>query len=98
VTEEATAFTGRDASFWIASEALWDDPVMDEAHRRWGRESIAGLSPFVRHGRYVNDVAESGEVDLVRSIYGDAKYERLVTLKRKWDPDNVFRLNQNVRP
>jgi hypothetical protein len=34
----------------------------------------------------------------VRSVYGDAKYERLVTLKRTWDPTNVFRLNQNVRP
>ena len=35
---------------------------------------------------------------MVRSIYGDAKYERLVELKRAWDPDNVFRLNQNIRP
>ena len=49
------------------------------------------------HARYVNDVVEVGE-DVVRSIYGDAKYERLVALKRAWDPDNVFRLNQNVRP
>ena len=45
----------------------------------------------------MNDVVESGE-DVVRAIYGDAKYERLVALKREWDPENVFRLNQNVRP
>ena len=44
----------------------------------------------------MNDVAETG--DVARAIYGDAKYERLVALKRAWDPDNVFRLNQNVRP
>jgi FAD/FMN-containing dehydrogenase len=36
--------------------------------------------------------------DVARTIYGDAKYERLVALKREWDPDNVFRLNQNIRP
>jgi hypothetical protein len=44
----------------------------------------------------VNDVAEAGTD--VRSVYGDAKYNRLVALKRAWDPENVFRLNQNVRP
>jgi FAD/FMN-containing dehydrogenase len=55
------------------------------------------VQPFTSAGRYVNDVAEAGE-DVVRSVYGDAKYERLVALKRVWDPDNVFRLNQNIRP
>lgn len=45
----------------------------------------------------MNDIVETGE-PVVRSIYGDAKYERLVALKREFDPDNVFRLNQNVRP
>ena len=48
-------------------------------------------------GRYVNDVIEAGD-DVARMIYGDAKYDRLVALKREWDPDNVFRLNQNIRP
>ena len=48
-------------------------------------------------GRYVNDVIEVG-ADVARTIYGDAKYERLVALKREWDPDNVFRLNQNITP
>jgi len=52
--------------------------------------------PYALVGRYVNDVAEAG-IDL-RSVYGDGKYERLVALKRAWDPDNVFRLNQNIRP
>jgi FAD/FMN-containing dehydrogenase len=44
----------------------------------------------------VNDVAEADE--RLTSIYGEAKAERLVALKREWDPDNVFRLNQNIRP
>ena len=45
----------------------------------------------------MNDVAEVG-ADVARGIYGDAKYDRLVALKREWDPDNVFRLNQNIQP
>jgi FAD/FMN-containing dehydrogenase len=45
----------------------------------------------------VNDVAEVG-ADMARTVYGDAKYERLVALKREWDPDNVLRLNQNIQP
>jgi FAD/FMN-containing dehydrogenase len=97
VSEEATAFTGREAEAWLAAEALWDDPELDADCRAWGREALADLAPFASDGRYVNDVAEVG-ADVARTVYGDAKYERLVALKRQWDPDNVFRLNQNVQP
>jgi FAD/FMN-containing dehydrogenase len=97
VPEDATAFTGRDAAVWLAAEALWDDDALDEQCRSWGRDALADLAQFASGGRYVNDVAEVG-ADVARMVYGDAKYERLVALKREWDPDNVFRLNQNVRP
>jgi FAD/FMN-containing dehydrogenase len=97
VPEEATAFTGRDGDAWLAAEAMWDDPALDEQCRAWGREALADLAPFASEGRYVNDVAEVG-ADVARMVYGDAKYDRLVALKREWDPDNVFRLNQNIRP
>jgi hypothetical protein len=97
VPEEATAFTGREAAFWIAAEILWDDAALDERCREWGRAVMADLLPFATDGRYVNDVVEAGE-DVARAIYGSAKYERLVALKRTWDPDNIFRLNQNVKP
>ncbi|HET9324724.1 MAG TPA: FAD-binding oxidoreductase [Gaiellaceae bacterium] len=96
VPENATAFTGRDAAFWMAAEIQWDDPALDEPCRDWARTSMADVEPFARRGRYVNDVAEAGEDG--RAIYGDAKYDRLLALKRVWDRDNVFRLNQNIRP
>jgi FAD/FMN-containing dehydrogenase len=97
VDADATAFPVRDAAFWASAEAMWDEPGTDEEHRDWVRSGMGVIMPFSVEGRYVNDVTESGE-DVVRSVYGDAKYGRLVELKRAWDPDNVFHLNQNVRP
>ena len=97
VAEDAMAFTGRGAAFWVGVEAFWLDPARDREHVDWGRAAMAALKPFTRAGQYVNDVVEQGE-DVVRGIYGEAKYERLRALKRAHDPENVFRLNQNIRP
>jgi hypothetical protein len=97
VPEEDTAFTGREAAYWAAVEVQWDDPSLDDACRDWARAAMAETQPLASAGRYVNDVADV-EGDAARSIYGDAKRERLVALKRAWDPDNVFRLNQNIEP
>jgi FAD/FMN-containing dehydrogenase len=63
----------------------------------WSRATWEKLRPFTTGGHYVNDLVEAGEA-LARAAYGDAKYDRLVQLKRAWDPDNVFRLYQNIRP
>lgn len=95
--EEAMAFTGRHARFWVGVEAFWEEPARDEDFRAWGRDTWDALTPFAAAGHYVNDVVETGE-GIVRSIYGPAKYERLVSLKRAYDPDNTFRLNQNISP
>jgi FAD/FMN-containing dehydrogenase len=97
VPEDAMAFTGREAAFWIGVEAEWDDAAEDEALIDWGRSTMAAFEPFTAAGHYVNDVIETGR-DVVRSVYGDTKYERLVGVKRAFDPDNVFRLNQNIEP
>jgi FAD/FMN-containing dehydrogenase len=97
VADDAMAFTGRTAPFWLGVEAAWDDPALDEAHRDWGRTTMDALSPFTAAGHYVNDMVETGD-DIARGVYGSAKYDRLVELKRTYDPDNVFRLNQNIRP
>jgi hypothetical protein len=97
VADDAMAFTGREAPFWLGVEAAWDDPSSDEAHRNWGRVTMDSLSPYTAAGHYVNDMVETGN-DIARGVYGPAKYDRLVELKRAFDPDNVFRLNQNIEP
>jgi FAD/FMN-containing dehydrogenase len=96
VDPEAMAFTGRQAPWWVGVECEWSGSEHDDAHVAWGRSTMAALEPFTAAGHYVNDMVETGE-DIVRSIYGDAKYERLLALKRRYDPENVFRLNQNIR-
>jgi FAD/FMN-containing dehydrogenase len=97
IPDEATAFTGRHAPLWVGVEAVWDDPGQDDDFRTWGRNAWDALTPFTVAGHYVNDVMETGE-GIVQAIYGPAKYERLVSLKRAYDPNNFFRLNQNIRP
>jgi FAD/FMN-containing dehydrogenase len=97
VPEDATAFTGRSAAFWVGVESMWTEPERDQDFVGWSRETWEALRPFTTAGTYVNDLVESSE-ELARGAYGDAKYHRLVELKRAWDPDNVFRLNQNIRP
>jgi len=97
VGEDDTAFTGRTAAYWASAELYWSDAELDDGARAWARAATATMEPHAIVGRYVNDVVEVG-ADVARTIYGDAKFERLRALKREWDPDNVFRLNQNIRP
>jgi FAD/FMN-containing dehydrogenase len=96
VPDDAMAYTGRDAICSVHAELFWTDAADDEERIAWGRAAMAALKPFMSTGRYVNDVVEPGTDGA--QIYGKAKYERLVALKRKYDPDNVFRLNQNIKP
>jgi FAD/FMN-containing dehydrogenase len=98
IPEDATAFPGRSAPYWIGAETQWDDPDLDDAHIGWSRRAIALTEPYRVGGSYVNDASEHGDDGQVRAIYGDARYDRLVGVKRAWDPDNIFRLNQNIRP
>jgi hypothetical protein len=96
LSEDATAFTGRDGAYWASAEVLWQDEALDDESRAWGRSFVADVAGVAVTGRYVNDISEASEDP--RAIYGDAKQDRLVALKREWDPDNVFRLNQNIQP
>ncbi len=96
VSDDAMAYTGRNGAYSISTELFWMNALDDEERMAWGRGAMAKLKPFLTTGRYVNDVVEAGTDGA--QIYGDAKYQRLVALKRKYDPDNFFRLNQNIQP
>jgi FAD/FMN-containing dehydrogenase len=97
VPEDATAYAGRTAAFEVGVDCTWDDPALDADFVGWARGAMKGIEPYRTTGVYANSLGDAGE-DVARAIYGDAKYERLRALKRVWDPSNVFRLNQNIRP
>lgn len=97
VSEQATAYSHRQAPFLININAMWTDPAESEAQIAWARDFWAAMQPFSAGGVYVNFLSNEGE-DRVKAAYGEAAYARLAALKRTFDPDNVFRLNQNIAP
>ena len=96
VPAAATAYANRDAAYDSFPVSIWSDPAADEANIAWAREMYTVLRPFGMGGVYVNNLGDEGH-ERVKAAYGE-NYDRLVTLKRKYDPDNLFRLNQNVHP
>lgn len=92
------AFATSSASFLVNPEANWVDPGDDDANIAWARSLVTALGPFSDGTRYLNFAGFQEEGDaLVRASFGD-RYERLAAVKARWDPENVFRLNQNVAP
>jgi FAD/FMN-containing dehydrogenase len=95
VKPEATAFWNRKSDYMIMLHGAWMDPSMDSTAVEGGRKIWQSLEPYTK-GHYVN--AEPGaEGQRLRATYGDS-YERLVQLKNKVDPKNLFRLNSNIKP
>jgi FAD/FMN-containing dehydrogenase len=95
VKPDATAFWNRKSSYMILLHGAWMDPSLDTVAVEGGRHIWQALEPFTR-GHYVN--AEPGaEGQRLRDTYGDS-YPRLVALKNKFDPKNLFRLNSNIKP
>ncbi len=96
VDEDATAFNGRKSGFTfnINGNSMTADGF--EAERQWARDYWSALAPY-HTSVYVNFLMEEGE-ERVRHAYGTHKYDRLKTLKRKYDATNFFRLNQNIKP
>lgn len=96
----ATAFPHRSARFNLLIIGLWNDPADDDARTRWVRDAWASTKPFSSGSVYVNylDATADEGVERVKAAYGEETYARLVRLKRKYDPKNLFRLNQNIAP
>jgi FAD/FMN-containing dehydrogenase len=95
VPDEATAFSHRDARYLFHPISAWRDPADDERMIAANRAFAAAMRPFDTGAAYLNFTIED---DRVRSAYGERKYARLVALKDTYDPANLFRLNQNIRP
>ena len=95
VPPAATAFAHRGRQYDCLILSQWDDPAGSADNVRWTRELFGAMSPHFR-GVYVNNLGEE-ESDRVRDAYG-SNYDRLASVKAVYDPDNIFRLNQNIRP
>jgi FAD/FMN-containing dehydrogenase len=96
VPSNAMAYGHRDAEFVMNVHARWDDPAQDEACIGWARGVFDAVRPFATGGAYVNFMTED-EDERVATAYGP-NHARLAQLKARYDPQNVFRMNQNIRP
>ncbi|MEV6767350.1 FAD-binding oxidoreductase [Nocardia sp. NPDC051030] len=98
VPEDATAFRFRSAQAMLTLIAGWPDPTdPGDQHRDWARTAWERFRPWSAGGTYINHMS-ADETDRIREAYGDSTWTRLVDLKRQFDPDNVFQLNQNIPP
>jgi len=97
VGEDATAYGHRDAPFILNINSRWTDANDSERHIEWTRSLWNAVQPYSAGGTYTNFMSED-EADRVEDSYGKAKYRRLVEMKRRFDPANFFRLNQNIIP
>jgi FAD/FMN-containing dehydrogenase len=98
VGEEETAYSGRSHSYYYVVTGVWERPEDRDAAVDWGRSTAALFSQASGvTSNYVNEQSD-GDHDFVRRAYGEDKYRRLVDVKRRTDPTNLFRLNQNVAP
>jgi len=93
---DSAAYAHRDAQFVMNVHGRWEDPADDERCIRWARDYFNASAPFASGGAYVNFLT-ADEGDRVRTAYGP-NYDRLVQVKRKYDPNNLFRTNQNINP
>jgi hypothetical protein len=95
---DETAFSQRHAAHNVNITAVWShDDSECERHIAWARDFFAAMQPHAGARVYLNFLGDEG-AERVRQAYGDQQYERLVELKRVYDPTNFFRLNQNIEP
>lgn len=97
VAEQDTPMGGRSVSWITHPFAVWADPAEAEQNIEWARSFRRDIARYANGGIYLNFIGDEGE-DRVRAAYGEEKYARLAAIKGEWDPDNVFRGNQNIKP
>lgn len=98
VGAEETAFGNRSAPFLLSIDTMWIDPKESDEQIAWARKFWNDMKPYSTEGVYLNFPGQFEEGDtMIRNTFGK-NYDRLVDLKNKYDPDNLFRLNQNIKP
>ncbi|BBL78273.1 FAD-linked oxidase [Rubrobacter xylanophilus] len=96
--EETTPLGNREAAYNFHAIAMWPNPAEDpEPHVGWARETETAMRPWMDERVYLNFIGDEG-MERVRSAFGEAKYRRLTAIKRRYDPENLFRINQNIPP
>jgi hypothetical protein len=98
VAEDDTAYTQRDAAYSLIMSSGWEDPHATDHQTKWVRSFWKAVQPFSPGGGYINFMSHDDGRDRVEAAYGPAKYARLIDLKNEYDPQNLFRLNQNIKP
>jgi FAD/FMN-containing dehydrogenase len=98
LADDATAVSHRDAEFVLAINSGWADSADSEREIGWTRDFWKAIQPFSSGGNYVNFLSVGEGQARVRAAYGDQKYDKLVALKDRYDPSNLFCVNQNIRP
>ena len=98
VQNEAMAFNQREATVNASALAIWADPAADAEHAAWARRYATAISAEATGVEYVNYMSENTPLERLRAIFGPEKFARLQALKARFDPDNVFRFNQNIPP
>jgi FAD/FMN-containing dehydrogenase len=78
--------------------ATWRDPALDDQYIAWSRETAAAIQPWSVSGGYANYMQADEPLERVRAAFGAEPFERLQALKRRYDPRNVLRRNQNIPP
>jgi FAD/FMN-containing dehydrogenase len=96
VASDATAFAYRDANFATVIAGMWPDPKENEANTTWVRDYYAATAPLSEEGGYINFMAADDQ-ERIRANYG-GNYDRLVEVKKAYDPANLFHVNQNIKP
>ncbi|MGO9179142.1 MAG: FAD-binding oxidoreductase [Candidatus Limnocylindrales bacterium] len=96
VAADATAFAYRDANFATVIAGMWPDPAQNGANIKWVRDYYGATAPLSEEGGYINFMAGDDQ-DRIKANY-KGNYARLVQVKRTYDPDNLFRVNQNIKP
>jgi hypothetical protein len=97
VSKDATAWSTRDAAWSMVICGIDSDPKKAEALKRWGRGYWKAVHPFNMDGAYVNFLMDDEADGRVQASYGE-NYQRLASIKAKYDPQNLFRVNQNIKP